>query len=97
MKDFEWRERFAPNGYWAVRQHVSMETLESAQASREILPFVLEDMALKLEKDCPYLYDPSTRTTLLTVWPKDVGEDVNHLDPLRPRLAIEIELRQPVL
>lgn len=34
--------------------------------------------------------------TRLTVYPKQTGENLNHLDPLVPRFGVEIEMRYPV-
>lgn len=96
MKDFDWRLRYAPHGYTYVRHHVSFVTLEYAQFPSDVIEIEMEQMRAKIAKDCPYFYDPLLAHTRITVYPKDVGESINHLDPLKPRFGIEIEIRQPL-
>jgi len=96
MKDFEWRKTYAPNGYAYVRERISFGTLERAYYPSAILEVALEHMERKLLKECPYFYDPRLAHTRLSVFPKDIGENINHLDPLKPRFGIEIEIRQPL-
>jgi hypothetical protein len=96
MKDFDWRKKFAPNGYAWVRERVSFETLGQSRFPKDVLSLTMERMEHKLLKDCPYFFAPSAAHTRISVFPKDVGETVNHLDPLKPRFGIEIEIRQPM-
>jgi hypothetical protein len=96
VKDFEWRKRFAPNGYAYVKQRVSFETVERAYSPKDVFDYTLESMHRKLAKDCPYFFDPLLAQTRITVFPKETGETINHLDPLKPRFGIEIEIRQPM-
>lgn len=100
MKDFEWRKRFAPNGYHVVRQRLTFEAVERAYCPRDVLDAVVDRLQKMLSRalaENARSYDPRARETRITVWPKEIGESVNHLDPLKPRFGIEIELRQPVL
>jgi len=96
MKDFEWRIRYAPHGYHYMKRRIDFETLEEVRFASHVLSTAIEEMLVRISKECPYFYDPSLAQTRLSVYPKDVGEDLNHLDPLRPRLGIEIEIRQPM-
>lgn len=57
---------------------------------------VIEEMQAGIAKQCVYFYNPALAETRVTVYPKDVGENLNHLDPLKPRFGIEIEIRQPM-
>lgn len=96
MKDFDWRLQFAPNGYAYVKERISFETLERAYFPKEVWEVALENMQRKLSKNCPFFFDPSLAHTQISVFPKEVGENINHLDPLKPRFGIEIEIRQPL-
>lgn len=95
MKDFEWRKQFAPHGYAYVKRRIDFETLDRYSPS-SVLQVTVEQMREKLARDCPYFYAPSLAQTRLSVYPKDIGESLNHLDPLKPRFGIEIEIRQPM-
>lgn len=96
VKDFEWRQRFAPNGYAYVKERLSFETLERAVFPVNVFIVTLDNMRRKLSKDCPFFFDASLAHTRISVFPKDIGENINHLDPLKPRFGIEIEIRQPM-
>jgi hypothetical protein len=48
VKDFEWRKRFAPNGYAYVKQRVSFETVERAYSPKDVFDYTLESMHRKL-------------------------------------------------
>jgi hypothetical protein len=96
MKDFEWRKRYAPHGYAFVRERLSFDSLEYAYDPASRLQVAMEAMYRKLAKACPWFFDPLLAETRVSVFPKDVGESVNHLDPLMPRFGIEIEVRQPL-
>ena len=97
MKDFEWRKRYAPHGYSYVRRRIDFETLDRAFFPSNVLVETVEEMVVRIARETPYFYDPSLAHTRLSIYPKDIGEDINHLDPLKPRFGIEIEIRQPVL
>lgn len=96
MKDFEWRILYAPHGYAYVKERITFEVLERAYDPSDVWERVVDRMQYKLSKDCPYFYDPSLAHTRVSVFPKDIGESVNHFDPLKPRFGIEIEIRQPM-
>lgn len=97
-KDYDWRVTFAPNGYAVVKERLSFETLERAYFPKDLMEIVLDRMQRKLLHDYPALFDrfhlPLAHTRI-SVYPKDIGESINHLDPLKPRFGIEIEIRQP--
>lgn len=95
MKDFEWRKRYAPHGYQYVKHRIDFETLRRNSPS-DVVIRTMEYMERKMLKDCPYFYDPKLAQTRVSVYPKEVGENVTHLDPLKPRFGIEIEIRQPM-
>lgn len=92
----DWRKRFAPHGYAYIRRRIDFVTLDFARFPSYVIQYTIEEMLTKLAKDCPYFYDPSLAHTRLSVYPKEVGETINHLDPLKPRFGIEIEIRQPM-
>ncbi len=94
MKTFDWRKEFAPNGYYGVKERLAFETIEH---SRSVISLAIDRMERMIETKCQYFFDPAKRVIRITVWPTDIGEDVNHLDPLRPRFGLEIEMRQPVI
>lgn len=96
MKDFDWRVRYAPHGYAYVKHRIGFDTLHFARLPSVVIRHAMEDTQLKLAKDCPYFYDGRLAQTRVSVFPKEVGESLNHLDPLKPRFGIEIEIRQPM-
>lgn len=96
-QDFNWRLRYAPNGYHFLRQRITFETLERAWSSRELIALTVERMEQKVylaaREDCA-AFSPHT---FISVYPKHVGENLNCLDPLVPRFGVEIEVRLPAL
>lgn len=95
MKDFDWRKRYAPHGYAYVKRRLDFATLDFARFPSGVLQVTVEEMQRKLGDDCSY-FNPATAHTRVSVYPIEVGENLNHLDPLKPRLGLEIEIRQPV-
>ena len=77
-----------------MRTWISFETLTFAESPAEVLELALDRLQFKMEHEIEGRFLPIVFTRI-TVYPKDVGESLNHLDPLLPRLGIEIELRQP--
>lgn len=94
MKEFDWKLQYAPHGYRYMRTWISFETLTFAKSPAEVLKLTLERLQFKMEHEIEGRFLPIVFTRI-TVYPKDVGESLNHLDPLLPRLGIEVELRQP--
>lgn len=96
MKEFDWRVKYAPHGYSRIQNRITFHALQSAYSPSGFLRLTIEWMRLRMIKECPYFFDGREAQTFITVWPRDVGEDLNHLDPLKPRLGLEIEIRQPM-
>lgn len=94
MKESDWLLKYAPYGYRYMKSRVSFDTLEFAEFPSAVLMHEMARLRLKLEREIDGRYSP-TAFTRVTVYPKDIGESINHLDPLLPRFGIEIELRQP--
>lgn len=95
MNDMEWRKRYAPHGYAYVKRRIDFEMLDRYPPAG-FLQLTVGQMFERLAKDCPYFFAPSLAQTRVSVYPRDIGEDINHLDPLKPRFGIEIEIRQPM-
>lgn len=94
MKDHDWKLEYAPHGYRYAKTRIPFETLERAAFPSDVLTHELDHLRHKLETEVDGRFQPSVFTKV-TVYPKDIGESLNHLDPFRPRFGIEIELRQP--
>jgi hypothetical protein len=94
MTDREWMLQYAPNGYRYMRSHVTFETLEMAICPAGIIAIEMDHLHRKMEREIEGRFE-STVFTRVSIYPKQVGESLNHLDPLLPRLGIEIEIRQP--
>jgi hypothetical protein len=95
MTELDWRKRYAPLGYRYAKTRISFETLERARNPAGVLSVEIDRLRDKLEREVEGRFNASVFTRL-TVFPKDIGETLNHLDPLRPRFGIEIEMRQAV-
>ncbi len=90
----EWMLQYAPYGYRYVKTRIPYESLEFARMPADLLSIEIEQLRYKLERSAEGRFQGPV-ATFLTVYPKDIGETLNHLDPLRPRFGIEIEMRQP--
>jgi hypothetical protein len=93
LKEHEWKLRYTPHGYRYARSRISFETLGRARFPADILALELDRLVSKMEHDVEGAFYASVFTRL-SVFPKDTGETLNHLDPLTPRFGIEIEVRQ---
>jgi len=95
MKEMEWRLQYAPKGYHVVKEHICFETIERARIPSYVIENCVDRLLRMLSRE---VGDVSATDvfTRLTVFPKQIGENVNHLDPLVPRFGIEIEARFPL-
>ena len=94
MSDREWMLQWAPNGDRYMKKQISFETLDRAVFPAGILSIEMDHLRRKMEREIDGRFQAEIYTRI-TVYPKQVGESLNHLDPLLPRFGIEIEIRQP--
>lgn len=98
MKEMEWRRRYAPRGYAWRSLRFDFVTLEASYDLADLISYHVDVMietmeCLARQRDMPFAAgDVFTR---ISVWPKEVGEHLNQLDPLVGRLGIVIEIRFP--
>lgn len=98
--DRRWRMHFAPRGFLYRSMRIPFEMFDPSDEVHRLMFFdtlammrrELKAAMLAEEARC----DDSTIVTLISVYPKDVGECLSHLDPLGIRLGIQIEMRFPM-
>jgi hypothetical protein len=95
MTDREWMLEYAPHGYRYMKNRIPFDVLDMAVCPAEIIAIEMDRLHLKMQREIEGRFEPSVFTKL-TIYPKQTGESLNHLDPLLPRFGIEIEIRQPV-
>jgi len=99
-KEFAWRMEYAPHGFIYVTRLIDFAQLEVGYDARELIAFEVqclhETLRQQLLHDGPFKYDEGRAFTRITVFPKQLGECLNHLDPLGIRMGIELEMRWPV-
>lgn len=96
MSSREWAIKYAPFGYAYYKCRLSFETLERAVFPSQIMEIEMDRLRRGLAREAPD-FDERHVFTFISIWPKEIGENVNHLDPLKPRMGIEIEIRYPTL
>jgi hypothetical protein len=94
MTDREWMLQYAPHGYRYMRNRIPFDVLDMAASPSDILLIEIDNLHRKMEREIEGRLKAAVFTRV-SVYPKQVGESLNHLDPLLPRLGIEIEIRQP--
>lgn len=94
MTEYQWRLEYAPNGYRFAKTRITFEALDRERFLADRLAFEVDSLRRQMEQEIDGRFYASVFTRV-TIYPKDVGESLNHLDPLRPRFGIEIEMRQP--
>jgi hypothetical protein len=94
MTDREWMLKYAPHGYRYMKNRIPFEVLDMAVSPSDILSIEIDHLHRKMERETEGGFEAAVFTRV-SVYPKQVGESLNHLDPLLPRLGIEIEIRQP--
>lgn len=95
MTKRDWMLKYAPNGYYYTKTRIPFEVLDNAVFPADIVRLEVDRLEQKLVRDYRAIPRKADTLTLLTVYPKQIGESLGRLDPLVPRHGIEIEIRQP--
>lgn len=98
----EWRQKYAPFGFLGYRECISFDQMARApefvpdlfRLTIERLHYALKKQFLKTGTATPY--DEGKAFTRITVYPKYLGESLDHLDLMNVRLGIELEIRWPM-
>src|SRR5688572_3502607 len=94
MKDFDWRLRYAPHGYQYAKHRITFDTLHYAHDPSVVIHHCMDRLLTQVSRQTGDVTE-SDVFTRITVYPKQTGETLNHLDPLVPRFGIEVEIRYP--
>jgi hypothetical protein len=94
-RDYKWRRRFAPSGYRWVALRIEFSILDNAADPKALITSTCDRMVMQLAKNADRLLWSQIHT-FVNIYPRDVGEHLNCLDGLKPRLGIEIEMCLPI-
>lgn len=98
-----WRIQYAPFGYIFATRAIDFIELELKNDTRWLIAWTIQYLHDSLRQRLykvgsinSLYYDEGRSFTRISVYPKQVGESLNTLDPLRLRMGIDIEVRWPV-
>lgn len=97
MNNFEWRKKYAPNGYLYLERVLDFhELLLRSDEPAPVLCLAVWNLQREIKLQALQRFarfDPEKMFTRISVHPRDVGEHLNRLDPLKLRWGLKIHVR----
>lgn len=99
MEESAWRVQYAPHGFIYSTRQIDFMQLEEFYDIKELIAHEIQCLhdilKARLLRAFVSEYDEARAFTRISVFPKQIGESLNHLDRLGLRMGIEIEIRWP--